>query len=311
VTDADLLLGYLNPAYFLGGEMTLDEGAARAAVNKSLAGPAKLDGVAAAAGVHEIVNETMASAARMYVAEKAMAPVDLTLFAFGGAGSLHAVGLARKLGCTKVVVPPYSGVMSSLGLLAAPLAFERSAPIRKLLPDVNLTEIEKHFVLLESQARMHLPEPQAATIRRTVDLRFSGQDYSLEIDVGPDASLLENHALWLDNFRDAYRKLYGRVEDENPVELVSLRVYARQPAPRPKIVAANLKAPGVPKAFRDVYVAKRKAFLRTAVYAREDLQVGQQVLGPAVIEERVSTTIIEPGDVLTVDPSGCLMISLE
>lgn len=311
VTDADLLLGYLNPAYFLGGEMALDEGAAQAAVNKSLAGPAKLDGVAAAAGVHEIVNETMASAARMYVAEKAMAPVDLTLFAFGGAGSLHAVGLARKLGCTKVVVPPYSGVMSSLGLLAAPLAFERSAPIRKLLPDVNLTDIEKDFVLLESQARMHLPEPQAATIQRTVDLRFSGQDYSLEIDVGPDASLLENRALWLDNFRDAYRKLYGRVEDENPVELVSLRVYARQPAPRPKIVAANLKAPGVAKAFRDIYVAKRKAFLRTAVYARDDLQVGQQVLGPAVIEERVSTTIIEPGDVLTVDPSGCLMISLE
>jgi 5-oxoprolinase (ATP-hydrolysing) len=311
VTDADLLLGYLNPAYFLGGEMALDEAAARQATLTALAGPAGLDGVAAAAGVHEIVNETMASAARMYVAEKAMAPADLTMIAFGGAGSLHAVGLARKLGCRKVVVPPYSGVMSSLGLLAAPLAFERSAPVRKLLREINLTDIEETFIQLELQARMHLPEPQSATIRRTIDVRFSGQDYSLEIDVDQDTGAAETRNLWLNDFRQAYRTLYGRVEDDNPVELVSLRVYARQPAPRPKIVAADLPAPGVAKAYRDVYVAKRKSFLRTAVYARDDLQVGQQVLGPAVIEERVSTTIIEPGDTLTVDPSGCLMITLE
>lgn len=311
VTDADLLLGYLDPAYFLGGEMALNANAARAATQSTLAEPAGLDVIAAAAGIHEIVNETMASAARMYVAEKAMSPAELTLFAFGGAGSLHAVGLARKLGCVQVVVPPYSGVMSSLGLLAAPLAFERSAPIRKLLRDVDLAEIETLFVELQSQARMHLPEPQAAMIRRTIDVRFSGQDYALEIDVDPDASAPGNRIRWLDDFKQAYHRLYGRSEDDNPVELVSVRVYARQPAPRPKIAAKPQATPAVPKTYRDVYVAKQKAFVRTAVYARDELQIGQQIVGPAVIEERVTTTIIEPGDILTLDPSGCLMITLD
>ncbi len=310
VTDADLVLGYLSPEYFLGGEMALDFEGAKRAIETRLAGPANLDLTSAAAGIHEIVNETMASAARMYVAEKAMAPSDLTMFASGGAGALHAVGLARKLGCPRVVVPPYSGVLSSLGLLAAPVAFERSAPVRKLVHEVDLRQIEASFVALESEARQLLPEPAASTIQRTMDIRYSGQDYSLEIDVGPDCTAAGVSELLQQDFRDAYHELYGKVEDDNPVELVSLRVYARQPAPSPRILAPTPAVAATEKGFREVYSAKAGRYLKTAVYERDALQVGQKIAGPAVIEERVSTTIIEPGDTLVVDPTGCLMITL-
>ena len=160
VTDADLVLGYLNPKFFLGGEMALDEMRARQAITKRVAEPANLKTLQAAAGIHELVNETMAAAARVYVAEKAKAPRDLTLVACGGAGPLHAVGLARKLGCPRVVIPPYSGVLSSLGLLAAPIAFERSRAVRRLLRDIDPAALERMFgELLFRRTAIQLCQP--------------------------------------------------------------------------------------------------------------------------------------------------------
>lgn len=310
VTDADLVLGYLNADYFLGGEMKLDAHAARTAIEVRVAKPAGLDLVAAAAGIHEIVNETMASAARMHVAEKAMAPSELTLIAFGGAGPVHAVGLARKLGCPKVLVPPYSGVMSSLGLLAAPIAFERSTAIRRLLRDVDLVAIEQAFVALEAQAKQPMTDAARATIQRTVDLRYSGQDYALEIDAQAPADDPATRAKWERAFLMAYQESYGKVDDDNPIELASLRVYARQSAPAPRIAPPANTTSAPIKATRDIYFASACGFVRTPVYERDQLRVGQMIDGPAVIEERMSTTIIGAGDVLAVDAAGCLVITL-
>ncbi len=310
VTDADLVLGYLNADYFLGGEMKLDAGAAHRAIETHVAQPAQLDVIAAAAGIHEIVNETMASAARMYVAEKAMAPAELTLIAFGGAGPVHAIGLARKLGCPKVLVPPYSGVMSSLGLLAAPIAFERSHAIRRLLRDVDPVAIEQAFVALEHEARQPLPDAARASIQRTVDLRYSGQDYSLEIDVEAPSTRDGAQALWQQQFLAAYQELYGKIDDDNPIELASLRVYARQSAPAPRIAPPANASDASLKATRDVYQTAARSFARTPVYERDALRVGQRIEGPAVIEERMSTTVISTGDVLTVDGAGCLLVTL-
>lgn len=310
VTDADLALGYLDPAYFLGGEMTLDLEAARAAIAERIGRPAQLDLTRAASGIHEIVNETMASAARMYVAEKALAPSELTLFAFGGAGPIHAVSLARKLGCPRVVVPPFSGVMSSLGLLAAPIAFERSRAVRRLVGALDLQTIERDFVAIEQDARSQLPEPAQAIIERTVDLRYAGQDYSLEIDAGDSCLGDDVRGLWQQRFVAAYHEFYGKIDDDSPIELASIRVLARQLAPAPRIEPAVPAHPATAKGWRPVHYAQAGGFIDTAVYERDHLQPGQVVEGPAIIEERVSTTVIGPGDQLEVDRSGCLVITL-
>lgn len=310
VTDADLVLGYLDPNYFLGGEMQLDAAAARSAIEKHIGERAQLDITRAASGIHEIVNETMASAARMYIAEKAMAPSELTLFAFGGAGSVHAVGLARKLGCPQVVVPPFSGVMSSLGLLAAPIAFERSRAVRKLVRSIDLSGIEQQFLSLETEAKSQLPEPTQARIERSVDMRYAGQDYSLEIDAGEHCADESTRKLWQEKFVAAYHELYGKIDDDSPIELASIRVLAKQIAAAPRIQPESPDHPGKAKSSRPVHFIETGGFVDTPVFERDALQIGQTLSGPAIVEERVSTTVVGPGDTLRVDRSGCLIITL-
>ena len=246
----------------------------------------------------------------MYVSEKAMAPAELTLFAFGGAGPVHAIGLARKLGCPRVVVPPFSGVMSSLGLLAAPIAFERSRAIRRLVRELAFVDIEAAYVALETEAKSLLPEPSVAVIQRTADFRYSGQDYALEIDTDAPCTTPLTPERWEQLFLAAYQEFYGKVDDDNPIELASVRVYARQMATPPRI-APPARAPfGRPKASRPVHFAESGGFAPTPVYERDHLQPGQLINGPAVIEERVATTLLGPGDVMTVDAAGCLVITL-
>ena len=310
VTDADLALGYLNPDYFLGGRMALDRGAAERAIEAHLARETGLAILEAAAGVHEIVNENMAAAARIYVAEKGKAAPELSMIAFGGAGPVHAAGLARKLGCPRLVVPPHSGVMSSLGLLAAPVAFERSRAVRRILEAVDLARIEAGFRDLESEARGLMPEGAAPIVRRSVDLRYSGQDYPLEIEVAGPCDAVSTKPDWEARFEALYRSHYGKVDDDNPVELASIRVHVSQPPPALELARPPATADAPPKAWRDIHVSAASGMERAPVYERAALRIGQEIAGPAVIEERESTTVIGPGDRLHVDPLGCLVVDL-
>ena len=310
VTDADLLLGYLNPDYFLGGQMKLNRAAAADAVRTALADPAGLTPTEAAAGVHELVNENMASAARMYLAEKGKAASKVALVAFGGAGPVHAAGLARKLGCPRIVVPPHSGVMSSLGLLAAPVAFERSRAIRRIVRALDLDAVEAAFLEIQEEAEALMPEGPAPTVRRSVDLRYSGQDYPLEIEFEGPCTGADVKSDWEARFEAAYSRLYGKIDDDNPVELASVRVHVSQPPPGLNIARPTAVADATPKDERDIYLAAEGRMERVPVYERADLCTGQSVRGPAVIEERESTTVIGPGDLLGVDELGCLIIDL-
>ena len=310
VTDADLVLGYLNPDYFLGGRMALDRSAAERAVEGHLAGATGLTTLEAAAGVHEIVNENMAAAARIYVAEKGKAPPELSMVAFGGAGPVHAAGLARKLGCPRLVVPPHSGVMSSLGLLAAPVAFERSRAVRRLLAAVDLAAVESGFRELEAEARELMPDGAAPIVRRSVDLRYSGQDYPLEIEVAGPCDAPSTQVDWETRFEALYNSTYGKVDDDNPVELASIRVHVSRPPPTLRIARPPARADAPPKAWRDIHVPAGSGMERAPVYERAELRIGQEIAGPAVIEERESTTVIGPGDRLRVDALGCLVVDL-
>ena len=310
VTDADLALGYLNPDYFLGGRMALDRAAAERAVGKQLAEATGLTVLEAAAGVHEIVNENMAAAARIYVAEKGRAPSELSMVAFGGAGPVHAAGLARKLGCPRLVVPPHSGVMSSLGLLAAPVAFERSRAVRRILEAVDLAAVEAGFRALETEAGELMPDGAAPIVRRSVDLRYSGQDYPLEIEVSGPCDTSSTEGDWEARFEALYRSHYGKVDDDNPVELASIRVHVSQPPPALELAPPPAQADALPKAWRDIHVPAGAGMERAPVYERAALRIGQEIAGPAVIEERESTTVIGPGDRLRVDALGCLVVDL-
>jgi len=310
VTDADLLLGYLNPDYFLGGEMTLNINAAENAITSYLSESSGLSAIEAAAGVHELVNENMASAARVYVAEKGRAPSQLALVAFGGAGPVHAVGLARKLGCPTVIIPPFSGVMSSLGLLAAPVAFERSKTVREILNTTDLMEVEANFNELEVEASSLMPNKLDIIIRRSVDLQFSGQDYPLEITVDGSCTKVGAKDDWEDMFINKYNALYGKVNDENPIELASIRVYVSQSPPLLKIERPAAHSKALPKGTRKIYISAEQGMDTAVVFERSELMVGQKINGPCIIEEKESTTVIGPNDSLDVNEFGCLIIDI-
>lgn len=309
VTDADLALGYLNPDFFLGGDMRLDRARAEASIAARVGGPAGLGTARAAAGIHAIVNETMAAAGRVYVADKGKSPAALALIVTGGAGPVHAVGLARRLGCRRVVVPPLAGVMSSLGLLAAPIAFERGRPVNRRLVGLDVPAMARDLDDLAEEAVALLPPEATPEIRRSADLRYHGQDHALEIAIegAVDPMLPQRLA---QGFVAAYEALYGKVDDDNPIEIAALRVEARQPQPPPALPEPREGASAGPSATRAAWQPDAERFEDTPVWRRETLALGQEIIGPAIVEERESTTVIGRGDTLRVHASGALIIEL-
>jgi N-methylhydantoinase A/oxoprolinase/acetone carboxylase beta subunit len=253
----------------------------------------------------------MASAARVYVSDKAQAPQNLTLICFGGAGPGHGVELARKLGCGRVVIPPYPGLTSSFGLLTAPVAFEQSVAVGKLMGNVDLAELERRFQEMESEAEALLPEGNETIYERSLDMRHSGQDVPLEIAIERPSSAGDPRKQWASQFFALYEELYGRVDDDNPIEIANIRVRVARPSEPPAIQTPHAERPGSPAAHRPVFVAAAGGMEQVAVYKRAQLAIGQRVAGPAIIEERESTTVIGSGDVATVDKWGCLLIDVE
>ncbi len=310
VTDADLLLGYLDAASFLGGDMALSVEAARAAMQERVAGRLGMSAAEAAWGIHNLVNETMASAARVHIAEKGQTARSLTMIGFGGAGPVHSVGLARKLGCPSVVIPPLPGVMSAFGLLTAPVAVERPRAVRKPLLALDLAQMEEWSQALEREAAGLLPEGSGLTFVRTADIWRIGQDYPLEVTLEgrwTDAGALARVERAFD---EQYELHYGRIDDQTPLEVVTLRVKALRESSKPTIHAGGRGGAPKPKGTRPMYVAALGQFRPVPVYDRNKLSQGARVDGPAIVEERESTTILDGGDSLTVDPFGCLVISL-
>lgn len=309
VTDADLVLGYLGANSFLGGDMPLDLAAARAAVNNNLCAATGLSVERVASGIFEIVNETMASAARQYVAEKGLSPSELTMIAFGGAGPVHALGLARKLGCPRVVVPPFPGVMSALGLLAAPVAFERSYSFKRFANATSPGDLEALLVKLSTEAGALLPAEALPTVTRFADMRYAGQDHTLEVTLSADTIDAAAVTAAVDAFVAQYHDLYGKIDDDNPVEIASVRVVLSEQGSAITLPAPTATSPSAPASSRRMVEPDGNVF-DAPVYARGALAAGQIVEGPALIEERESTTVLGRTDRLTVDASGALVIDV-
>lgn len=305
VTDADLVLGYLDPAYFLGGRMPLDPAAARRAL-APLAARLGLSVEQAAWGIHQVVNEQMAQAARAHLAERGRDPRRLPLFAFGGAGPVHASHLARILRLPAVIAPLGAGVGSTFGLLAAPLAFDfvRSAPARLDALDWAAVSVLVQGMAEEGRAllaRAGVPS-EAVTVRVSADMRYAGQGHEVEVPL-PDGVLDTRSAAALTAaFERAYRERYGRAGPAVPVEVVNWRLTASGPVPDLAVRFPLEAAAGrARKGTRRCFFPEAGGFVETPVLDRYVLRPGDRFTGPAVVEERESTLVVGPGAHARVD----------
>ena len=317
VTDADLVLGYLDPNYFLGGAMVLDKAASENAIIENVARPLETGLIEAALGIHDLINETMAAAAKTHIAEKGGNPKIVTISAFGGAGPVHAYGLAKKIGAPRILVPPLAGVGSALGFFTAPIAFDLSRSHRVNLADADLEEIEKLFRTLEQDGEAILQETARETsirFERTLMMRFVGQGAETDLSIG-NMSLDKIKKEQIRHlFDEEYKRLYGRTYHETPVEFVTFKVRAslpERPFNIPELVNRNSALDTCIKGTRQAFSLLQNDFIPFTVYDRPGLFAGAVIDGPAIIEERESTIVIGEDARGRVDEHGFVWIEFK
>jgi N-methylhydantoinase A len=315
LTDANLVLGYLDSSSFLGGRMRLDAEAARRAIGDGVGRALGVEVERAAWGIHEVINEDVARAFRVHASERGVDYRRCSMIAFGGSGPLHAARVARKLKIPRVVCPTGAGVMSAFGLLSSPVGFELVRSKRISLARLDAARILSEFEALTADADRFLAEAGVAaaevTHRYRLDMRYEGQGYEVEVPVdGPlDATVTDRLP---QAFADAYAKIFGMSFADKPVEIVNWKVDASGPEPgtrhdyrlKPGAPAADARKPS-----RRAYFPECGGTIDCPVWDRYALKPGDTLAGPALVEERESTTVICPGDTMRVD--GHLNLILE
>ncbi|RIK39417.1 MAG: methylhydantoinase [Chloroflexi bacterium] len=319
VTDADLLLGYLDPEYFLGGRMRLDVDAARRAID-TVAEPLGLTTLEAAWGIHQVVNENMAGAARIHAIERGKDPRSYPLFAFGGAGPVHAYRVAEILQAPRLLAPLGAGVTSTVGFLAAPLAFDFVRSYYSPVDALDWDYVNELFGEMEREGREILARAgvRQADMRvtRSADLRYVGQGHEVQVPL-PVKHLDERFVpTLLHEFEQVYRRLYERTATGNPVEALSWRLVVS--APRPdlplerlaSIADSQVEAGAAIKGEREIYLPEERAMRSVPVYDRYKLAPGATFRGPAVVEERESTVVLGPAARASIDRFMTLVVDL-
>ena len=312
VTDADILLGYMGTGSFVGGSFKVSKDAAREAMTK-LAHALDVSVDRCAWGIHDLVNESMSKAAAMHATDLGVDPRSLPMVAFGGAGPVHAYGIARKLGIKRVICPTGAGVTSAIGLLIAPVAVDLSVSHPMA---VDAWDLDGMNNLLDDLAVQGAEVVSAAGIakdtitnRYTVDMRHVGQGHEITVAL-PDRSLPKEEFLkqLLDNFFKLYRELFGRTVAAS-VEVITWRLRAsgeKDQVTRPhETEVADAK-----KGSRQVYFQELGTYTETSVYDHYKLPVGQEMKGPAIVEQRESTAVVGPSGVFHVDANGNLVINI-
>ena len=318
VTDADLLLGYLDENYFLGGEMKLDKESAKKGVEEKIAEPLGVSYIQAVWGIHDLINETMAAAAKTHIAEKGGNPKIVTISAFGGAGPVHAYGLAKKLGSPRMLIPPNAGVGSAMGFFTAPRAFDLLRSHKVSLSASNFQEIETIFKRLETDAGKILMKEAADDViryERSLDMRFVGQgsEVNVSIQSGDFNRLKKEEVRRL--FDDIYEKLYGRTYPESEVEFINFKVRASLPERLLQLPKLERKPEhdvnSAAKGQRHAYSPIARDFIPFTVYDRYKLCPGDTFNGPAIIEEKESTLIVGEDAHVSTDNYGFLWVDLK
>jgi 5-oxoprolinase (ATP-hydrolysing) len=315
VTDANLLLGYLDPHYFLGGKMSLDIAAAERAL-AALGAKLGLSAIETASGIHALVNENMASAARMHMIEKGCDPRRYAMVGFGGAGPAHAAHVAQILGMPELIVPAACGAASALGFLTAPLSAERmrSRPMVLNAGRFDAADSEATLAALETEARIALVAagiPEAdISVRRSADMRLIGQTHEIEVSLPEGRLDVTSLAAIAERFNEAYEARYTHTYAGAVIEAITWRVVAEGRTPH-----LDLREVGSRSNENPAQKGTRQAWFEcvaydTPVFDRYALSSGHRIAGPAIIEERESTTILPSHATLLVDDSLNLRITL-
>ena len=306
VTDADLILGYLNPDYFLGGDMSLDQSAAERAL-KPIADSYDWSIVETADAIHRLVNENMAAAARIHILEKARDPRNYAMICFGGAGPVHAAGVAAILGNPEVVVAPRPGVASAIGLLIAPIAFDFAHSFPSMLASADWAAVRGLFARMEAQGRQMLSDAGIAEtevrVERSVDGRFQGQLHEIQVPLPDNLDSMDIEA-FVSRFNAAYKALYHYLPDHTPIELLTWRSRVsgrRAPIKQTRLAETGQDSSLAQKGCRLAYFAEAGGFIETPIYDRYRLGAGMELRGPAIVEERESTIVLRPNMRAAVD----------
>ena len=314
VTDANLVLGRLNPNYFLGGEIDLDPTAAQRAIEQHCAQPLDMDLVEAAHGIVEIANTAMVNALRLVSVQRGYDPRDFALVAFGGAGPAHANRLAALTEIPVAIIPQSPGTASALGLLVTDLKHDYATTHIQRLDQVVPQALEQTFRELEAQGRETLGREgmaeMAMDFRRQVDLRYVGQSHELTLPLTTEALDPAQLDQLLEQFHRTHDRAYGFSAPGEDVELVSVRLSAIGQIAKPAL-APLAKATGeaTAKGQRPVYFAESKGFVDCPVYDRYALGAGAVVQGPAIVEEIDSTTVVHPQYQVRVDDVGQMVLT--
>ena len=317
VTDADLVMGYLNAEFFLGGELKLDLAGAARVIETKLAQPLGLSLVETATGIHRVVNESMAAAARVHIAEHGKDPRNYTLIAFGGAGPVHARDVARRLGMRRVLVPHSAGVLSAIGLLVAPPAVDFVRSYVTPLSGIDWVHLDGLYASMTEEGVATLArvgaDRSAITRELAADMRYVGQGRELTVTL-PEALLEKREPeLIAAAFYAEYERLYSRCLVGAPVEALSWRLLARAPAPRVSLahhVVRGATLADARRPSRRVFHYEMQDFVDTPVYDHDRLVPGGVLEGPVIIEQRASTAVAGPGDRVRVDEYLNLMLEL-
>jgi N-methylhydantoinase A len=304
VTDADIVCGYLNPDYFLGGAQTLDVAAARAALKQHVADPLNMDVLEAAAGIQRIVDMRMADEVRVFAAKRGVDLTAFTLLPFGGAGAVHAAAVAAELGMRRILVPPRPGAFSALGLLCTDIVHDYIRSELRPLDAVSAEHAESIFQELEAKAHDELKAEgmanTAARFARELDLRYTGQGYELRTPLDgllTDRLTAASMAAARARFDERHAQIHGHAAKERPVEVVSYRVRVRVTVPkyepRSEPSSARPAAP-VAKGKRRIHFGAMQS-VEATLYERDKLDVGAAIAGPAIVEQFDATTVIPQG----------------
>lgn len=315
VTDADLILGYLNPDNFLGGRMALHPDLAEAAISERIAKPMGLPLIEAAAGIRRIVEADSANAIRLMTIQKGYDVRNYTMAAFGGAGGMHAAALARDLGIKTTVVTPYATAQSAFGIVYSDIV--HTFTITDVMELSTATPLEAAFQALEEKGRKLLSAegvpPEAMEIARYADMRYRGQVHQLAVRLPPGPYRDEDVPAILRTFEDRYEEVYGKHSAYKQVgcEIVNLKVDVKGKIRKPQVQEqpeAGADPSAAFKGERPVYFPEAGGWLKASIYVGEKLQHGNQAKGPAVVEYDATTIVILPGQGTRLNAYGDLVI---
>ena len=310
VTDASVVLGYIDPSYFAGGSLRLDPALAERAIRKRVAEPLKMSLHEAALGIHRVLNAQMAEGIRMVSVRQGLDPRRFALLPLGGGGGMHATALARELAIGRIVVPRFPGVLSAAGLLAAPVEHEVSAAFGRPLEDLSMPEVRAALQALDRDAAALMAQESlreaSVTHAYYADVCYIGQAYTIEVpfEAGDDGALARIYA----DFLEQHERIYG-YSTRAPARIVNLRAVHRAGG------AVALDAPAVSgtpadpvKGERRIRVAAERDFVAATVLDRASMAPGYTFRGPAIVEQPDTTTLVEPGWTGRVDEAGNILL---